>query len=287
MKRVLLSGLLMFAPAVWPGAKSAVEIADPFPWRVVASDCVSGSPDGRFVVVRHSATWTISLMERATKRERVLIEGAGRWPTFFWSPDSRELAYSFKPDDAKRAQVYVISTAGGLPQKLTIEGEVAGWTAHREVFVRSGGAYVLVPAGGSQPVREVVRGVREAAITPDGESVIIRVQKTSPIVVRNLRTGPDRPTLRSPEQRSTSFGRMEPDTVSHRGSGRSQARKKDRPGSQALRCGPCHRRPSTHAIRHAHANRVQTPANPKGKGARRTRIRRDSTSQKDRGHPTV
>jgi Tol biopolymer transport system component len=200
MAKSLVRLLLVAIIGALPNVAAAQVSADTFPWRPLPPDVVSGSPDGRYAVVRIPATQAIVLRELASGRDTVLIEGAERWPSFVWSPDSRALAYGFDSADGSR-RTYLISTVTRSQERLPVEAGVAGWTRRDEFLTRRGQAWVLVAARGSGTAREVARGVREVAVTPDGEAIIFQQRRTSPLVVRSLRTGEERRLTNLPDAR--------------------------------------------------------------------------------------
>jgi len=118
--------------------------------------------------------WMVSVKGGAARR---LTSNPGRESGAFISPDGRTVA--FRAEYEGPAEVYTMPVEGGLPQRLTWDGDaaVAGWTPDGRVLVRTG-RYSTLPdpqlvAVDSHGGREVVplAQAAEASYTPDGHTL--------------------------------------------------------------------------------------------------------------------
>ena len=118
--------------------------------------------------------WTVSVKGGAARR---LTSNPGRESGASISPDGRTVA--FRAEYEGPAEVYTMPVEGGLPHRLTWDGDaaVAGWTPDGRVLVRTG-RYSTLPdpqlvAVDSQRGREVVplAQAAEASYTPDGRTL--------------------------------------------------------------------------------------------------------------------
>jgi tricorn protease len=118
--------------------------------------------------------WTVSAKGGAARR---LTSNPGRERGAAISPDGRTVAFSAEYEGP--VDVYTMPVEGGLPQRLTWDGDaaVAGWTPDGRVLVRTG-RYSTLPdpqlvAIDSRGGRELVplAQAAEASYTPDGHTL--------------------------------------------------------------------------------------------------------------------
>jgi len=140
------------------------------------------SPDGKRVAFES---------ERSGQREIWVCNEDGSNPirlTFLdtysgsprWSPDGQQIAFDSRGKGSSTADIYLISSQGGAPWRLTAEDEyddiVPSWSKDGQWIYftskRSGEWQVWkVPAIGGNPVQVTKRGGYRSFVAPDGKSI--------------------------------------------------------------------------------------------------------------------
>ncbi|HVG23113.1 MAG TPA: protein kinase, partial [Thermoanaerobaculia bacterium] len=134
-------------------------------------DCLSVSPDGRFVTTKlrgDQALWVRTIASGEMRR----LEGTENGNLPFWSPDSREIAF-FADDKLKK-----VALSGAPPVTLcdAPEGRDGGWNADGVILfapsVRSGLSRISAAGGSITPVTKLAKDEtthRWVRFLPDGK----------------------------------------------------------------------------------------------------------------------
>jgi len=136
--------------------------------------------------------WTVSAKGGAARR---LTSNPGRESGASISPDGRTVAFSAEYEGP--TEVYTMPVEGGLPQRITWDGNaaVAGWTPDGRVLVRTG-RYSTLPdpqlaAVDSHGGRELVplAQAAEASYTPDGHTLFFTRYNRQPSSTKRYKGG--------------------------------------------------------------------------------------------------
>jgi Tol biopolymer transport system component len=204
-----------------PPARTLVRFTISPPAKEHFGNLLGLSPDGRYFAflaagVAGTRLWLHSL-DTLEARPLAAIEGTGG--IFFWSPDSRFLAFH------SAGKLRKVDLAGGPPQTLCdVSGTLLGGTWNRDGVILIGtntSPILRVPDAGGTPVavtrRESARG--EAAhldpvFLPDGRHFLYFRRSAaaySGIYVGSLDTKPEEQSLKRIQETSLSFGYAPPE----------------------------------------------------------------------------
>jgi Tol biopolymer transport system component len=176
----------------------AVQSADsgPFTSRTVDVNAMLGSPDGRWLISqKEPGSGKVTLRDLSTDAERVLIDLAGSVGAYAWSPDSRELAFSYSNNPQGIRDIRIATVETGAIRSLGQRGYPLGWTKKNEIFAyrpnyaQSTFDLFLIPVRGGEP-RLAFSDPTDTcgwAIVPDGDAVVTCRSKR--LVLRNVASG--------------------------------------------------------------------------------------------------
>jgi len=148
--------------------------------------------DDTIIFTAEGDLWTVSVKGGAARR---LTSNPGHESGAAISPDGRTVAFSAEYEGP--VEVYTMPVEGGLPQRLTWDGDaaVAGWTPDGRVLVRTH-RYSTLPdpqlvAIDSHGRREVVplAQAAEASYTPDGRTLFFTRYNRQPSSTKRYKGG--------------------------------------------------------------------------------------------------